>query len=130
MSVNPCLLVTDDDRAFRSVLCESLQRRGFDVTQASDGDEAISVLGSQEIHLALVDYQMPRVTGLEVMQHVLECSLPVPCVLMTAQLDETVRKSAMNLNAYQVLSKPVRLNELAGVVGKALREAWGWSPQT
>jgi DNA-binding NtrC family response regulator len=110
------------------VLCESLQRRGFEVAQASDGDEAIRVLDDKEIHLALVDYQMPRVTGLGVMKHVLERSLPIPCVLMTAQLDETLRQAAMNLNAYQVLSKPVRLNELTGIVGEALREAWGWSP--
>jgi len=124
--VTPRLLVTDDDNAFRNVLCEGLERRGFQVTQACDGEEAIALLDQSEIHLALVDYNMPRATGLDVMQHVREQSLTLPCVLMTAQLDDSLYQAAIGLNAYQVVSKPVKLGDLAHVIGAALLDAWGW----
>lgn len=110
------------------MLCEGLARRGFEVMQASDGDEAITLLGQDEIHLALVDYQMPRVTGLQVMQHVCQSDRPLPCVLMSAELDDRIREAAFNLNAYQVLSKPVTFVELSSVIGAALHDAWGWKP--
>ncbi|QDT12606.1 response regulator [Stieleria marina] len=126
--MTPRLLITDDDNAFRNVLCEGLQRRGFDVQQACDGEEAIEVLRQGEIHLALVDYQMPRATGLDVMQHVHTSSPHLPCVLLTAQLDDSLRQAAMNLNAYSVLSKPVKLMEISQVIADALRDAWGWNP--
>ncbi|MGB7346016.1 MAG: response regulator [Pirellulaceae bacterium] len=124
--MKPRLLVTDDDNAFRTVLCEGLERRGFYVSQACDGDEAIEFLSQNEVHLALVDYHMPRVTGLEVMRHVRQIGQSLPCVMMTAQLDDSLQQAAMQLNAYQVLAKPVRLAVLCSVIGTALYDAWGW----
>ena len=64
----PNLLITDDDSAFRKVICESLSRGGFRVTEACDGQEAIDVLDQTKIHVALVDVHMPRVDGLALMQ--------------------------------------------------------------
>ncbi len=52
----PNLLVTDDDSAFRRVVCEGLTRRGFRVTEARDGQEAIEVLQRAQVHVALLDF--------------------------------------------------------------------------
>ncbi|TWU21013.1 Response regulator MprA [Novipirellula galeiformis] len=124
----PNLLVTDDDSAFRRVVCEGLMRRGFEVSEASDGDEALHVIRSKRVHLALVDVHMPRVTGLELMRQLADTPDRPACVLMSAEMDEAIRREAESMQAYQVLSKPIRLHQLCDVVLGALTEVYGWAP--
>lgn len=124
----PNLLVTDDDAAFRQVLCEGLVRRGFRVTEATDGQEALDVLNSAEVHVCLIDFHMPRMTGLDVIRHLHAMGQPLPCVLMSADLDETIRREAESMRAYSVLSKPIRLKQLSDVVCGALADVYGWRP--
>ncbi|MEM9586863.1 MAG: response regulator [Planctomycetota bacterium] len=124
--IAPNLLITDDDSAFRSVLCEALSRRGFQVTQAADGQEALDLLERTTVHLALVDVHMPRVTGLQVIREVTARPDGPPCVLMSAQLDDQIRREAEQIGAFRVLSKPFRMPFLSEVVRKALSETYGW----
>ena len=124
----PNVLVTDDDSAFRNVLCEGLSRHGFHVTQASDGEEAIEKFAQCEVHFALVDVHMPRVTGLDVMRHLRQSPHSPPCVLMSAQLDDEIRREAERMRAYKVLSKPIRLRQLSDLVCGALEDIYGWRP--
>ncbi len=123
----PRLLVTDDDAAFRSALCEGLSRRGFQVTEACDGQEAIEVLGRMQVHLALVDVHMPRLNGLDVVRHLHNHANSPACVLMSARMDDVTRRAAMEMNAFDVLDKPIPLNRLTETVRKALAETYGWS---
>ena len=122
----PNLLVTDDDTAFREVISEAFVRKGFAVTQASDGDEAIDVIQARSIHLVLVDVHMPRVSGLEVMRQLATNPASPPCVLMSAELTESIEQEAARMNAYRVLSKPVRLKALTEIVCHALKDRYGW----
>lgn len=124
----PHLLVTDDDSAFRSVLCEGLSRRGFRVTEARDGEEALEKIAQVEVHFALVDFHMPRVSGLDVIRQLRESPDSPPCVLMSAQLDDEIRREAARMNAYQVISKPIRLAVLSDLVCGALADIYGWRP--
>ena len=124
----PNLLVTDDDSAFRQVVCEGLSRRGFRVTQASDGQEAIDVIRRSEVHVALIDVHMPGVTGLEVIRQLHQCPPSPPCVLMSAELNDEIRREAERMCAYQVLSKPVRLVQLTDIICGALSDVYGWRP--
>ena len=64
----PNLLITDDDAAFRHALCEGLVRRGFQVTEACNGQEAIEVIEQMKVHLAIVDVHMPGLSGLDVIR--------------------------------------------------------------
>lgn len=132
----PRILVSDDDDAFRGVLCEGLSRRGFIVTEARDGGEAIDAWNQGDQHLCLVDFHMPRANGLEVVRHV-QSHCPatlqsdyVPCVLMSGQLDETIRREAEMARVYQVLAKPLRLKQLGEVVYNALVDVYGWRLET
>ncbi|TWU31767.1 response regulator [Novipirellula artificiosorum] len=124
----PNLLVIDDDSAFRNVVCEGLSRRGFEVEQACDGQEALDAIHSKQFHLALVDVHMPRVTGLELLSLLPETPHRPACVLMSAQLDEAIRREAERMKAYRVLSKPIRLAVLCDVVLSALTEVYDWRP--
>ncbi len=124
----PNLLVTDDDPAFRQIVCEGLIRRGFHVTQACDGQEAIELLGQSKVHFALVDVHMPRLGGLDVIRHLDRQPNSPPCVLMSAQMDDATRREAIAMHAYDVLDKPIRMNRLTKTVYDALTEVYGWKP--
>ncbi|TWU60776.1 Response regulator MprA [Rubripirellula tenax] len=124
----PNLLVTDDDAAFRHVVCEGLVRRGFQVTEATDGEEALEVLGAGEVHVCLIDFHMPRLSGLEVIRQLRSSGSRLPCVLMSADLSDDIRREAEAMLAYEILDKPVRLKQLSDVVCGALAEVYGWRP--
>lgn len=124
----PNLLVTDDDKAFRKVVCEGLQRRGFRVIEACDGREALDLIKHSPVHVAVVDVHMPHVTGLDVIRHLYEGPSSLPCVLMSAELDDEIRQEAERMCAYDVLSKPLKLSQLTAVVSHALNEFYGWQP--
>jgi CheY-like chemotaxis protein len=124
----PNLLVTDDDLAFRQVVCEGLTRRGFHVLEASDGREALDLMDSKDVHLALIDVHMPRVSGLEVIRNLNSRPRSPACVLMSAELNDEIVREAESMHAYRVLSKPVRLVELTNIICAALTELYGWKP--
>ncbi len=124
----PNLLVTDDDKAFRKVVCEGLQRRGFRVIEACDGREALDLIARSRVHVAVVDVHMPNVTGLDVIRHLHERPSSLPCVLMSAELNDEIRQEAERMCAYDVLSKPLRLSQLTSVVFHALNDYYGWQP--
>ncbi len=124
----PNVLVTDDDSAFRRVVCEALSRRGFAVSEASDGQQAIDMMSGGAIHMAIVDVHMPRVTGLQVMEFLSHFPSGPPCVLMSSAMDEAMEKEAMRMRAYRVLTKPFRLNQLSDVICAALADVYHWTP--
>ncbi len=129
MKMIPNLLVTDDDSAFRDALCEGLSRRGFRVAAARDGEEAIEKLSCTQFHFAIVDFHMPRLSGLDVIRHLTQTPQSPPCVLMSAKLDDEIRREAREMNAYRVLSKPVRLVQLHQLIRGALADVYGWGPE-
>lgn len=127
MLANPNLLITDDDAALRNSLGEAFSRRGFVVTLAEDGEQGLDIARRQQIHLALVDYQMPRLSGLQMLEHLHEMRPTLPCILMSAAMDDTLRAEAEKRKAYRVLSKPLRLREIDDLIRAALAEVYGWA---
>ncbi len=125
--VTPKLLITDDDQALRCSLGEALERRGFEVLLAADGQEALELLRVSVIHLALVDLHMPRVSGLQLIERLRHADLRMPCILMSAALDEAVRSEAAQMHVFRVIDKPFRLAEIAQTVRQGLAEHYGWA---
>jgi CheY-like chemotaxis protein len=64
----PRLLITDDDRDFRETVAGVLADRGFETLQAGDGEEALKIVCRHEVHLLLLDMQMPRLNGLDTIE--------------------------------------------------------------
>ncbi|WP_153558997.1 response regulator [Roseimaritima sediminicola] len=123
----PNLLITDDDEALRLSLGEAFERRGFQVTLAADGQEALDVVHSATIHMALVDVHMPRVSGLQLIERLRGDELEVPCILMSAALDESIRHEAESMHVFRILDKPFRLADVASTVRQGLAEHYGWA---
>src|SRR4029079_868229 len=133
--VTPRLLITDDDRDFRETVAGVLSDRGFETLQAADGEEALHIICRQEVHLLLLDMQMPRLSGLETIERLrglgVAWALPtdsaetmgegrpqtrilLPWILISGALDEQTIARAPAAAVFSVLPKPVRLPELTG----------------
>lgn len=125
----PQLLIADDDRDFRESLSEVFQRRGFCTHLASDGREAIEIVRSRrDLHLVMLDVHMPRLSGLEAFEQirtVIHRSLP--CIIMTAQLDDSIKRRAEELDIRCLLSKPFTMRDITGTVESIMIQAYGWS---
>lgn len=135
--VTPRLLITDDDRDFRETLAGALADRGFETLQAADGEETLKIVCRQEVHLLLLDMQMPRLSGLETIERMRGLEMPwntasanptiaLPWILISGALDEQLVARARAAAAFSILPKPVRWPELTGAVAGALAQAYGW----
>lgn len=123
MIVRPSLLITDDDAGFRETLRSVFESR-FHTLLAGDGEEALQIVRSQEVHLVLVDMHMPRLTGLEVLRRLRQLQVRVPCILLSANLDDQLIQAARQANAFSVLSKPVTRQRITWTVEQALRVSY------
>lgn len=142
----PRLLITDDDRDFRETVAGVLADRGFETLQACDGEEALRIVCRHEVHLLLLDMQMPRLNGLDTIERIrgVGWALPAtsvgeqeegwtpptlqfpPWILISGALDDQMVARAKAASVFSVLPKPLRLPELTGAVAKALQQAYGW----
>ena len=129
MIETPHLLITDDDRDFRETLRQLFLGRGYRTTTAADGEEAVRLAQEIDVHLILMDLQMPRLTGLEAVRQVKAARADLPCILISAAIDERVLAEAQQAAVYSVLRKPVRVVEVRTLVREALQATYGWVPR-
>ena len=126
LAESPSLLITDDDDDFRETLRGVFEPRGFRTLLAGNGEEALDIVHTQEVHLILLDVHMPKLTGLETLRLVKQFKALLPCILLSAELDEFILEEARREHAFSVLAKPVTLRQLTGVVQQALEWAYNW----
>jgi CheY-like chemotaxis protein len=122
----PSLLITDDDPAFRETLQVVLEPEGYRTLLAGTGEEALEIVRNQEVHLVLLDMHMPKLTGLETLRQVKQFRAILPCILLSAHLDELIVEQALLAHAFSVLSKPVTRRQITGVVRLALERTYNW----
>ena len=87
MSDSSTILLVDDDEAVRKVLSFPLERDGYEVIQAADGDEALERFGEGPVDLVVLDLMLPKLDGLEVCKQ-LRARSSVPIIMLTARDDE------------------------------------------
>lgn len=114
------LLVVDDEKNLRLVVQKELSRQGHEVETAFDGEEAWDVIESKDFDVLLCDINMPRLDGIGLLRRVREkCQTPPEVIMLTGQATVESAIEAMKLGAYDYLTKPYRLNELAALVTQA-----------
>ena len=124
MVISPSLLITDDDRDFRETLRDVFQPLGFRTLLAADGEEALEIVLKSEVHLVLMDMHMPRLTGLEAISQIKRIRSRLPCILISGQLDDEIRRG---VEAFDILAKPVSRAEVTHSVTKALEVTYNWT---
>jgi len=78
------------------------------------------------VHLALLDMHMPRLTGLETLRQVKLFKAMLPCIILSADLDEKIAEQARREHAFSVLRKPVTSIQIRRVVTQALEATYNW----
>ncbi|MBI3335073.1 MAG: response regulator [Candidatus Portnoybacteria bacterium] len=107
------ILVIDDSDAIREALRASIQYLGHQFIPASNGEEGIKIVeANKDIDLVLIDRQMPRILGEAVVRQVRGLRPHIKIVLMSGNLDESIRKVALAAGANRVVEKPFSLENL------------------
>ncbi len=116
------ILLVDDEDAVQKLLTYPLERDGFRVMQARDGEEALRVFGSERVDLVVLDLMLPKLDGLEVCRR-LRAQSTVPIFMLTARDDELDKVVGLELGADDYLTKPFSVREFRSRVRALLRRA-------
>jgi DNA-binding response OmpR family regulator len=122
MSESSTILLVDDEEAVRKVLTFPLERDGYNVVQASDGEEALARFGDQPVDLVVLDIMLPKLDGLEVCKQ-LRSRSSVPIIMLTARDDELDKVVGLELGADDYITKPFSIREFRSRVRALLRRA-------
>ncbi|HEY7398993.1 MAG TPA: response regulator transcription factor [Gaiellaceae bacterium] len=118
----PTILLVDDEDAVRTVLAFPLERDGYEVVQAADGEEALERFDAQPVDLVVLDIMLPRLDGLEVCKR-LRARSTVPIIMLTARDDELDKVIGLELGADDYITKPFSIREFRSRVRALLRRA-------
>jgi DNA-binding response OmpR family regulator len=116
------VLIVDDEPNVRLVLATALNSVGYDVVEAEDGEQALERLTSLQtsFDLALLDLQMPRMDGIELLSRLRDAGSAVPVVILTAHGSIPEAVTAMKLGAIDFLTKPITPESLRRIVAEVI----------
>lgn len=113
------ILVAEDEANLRLVIQKELQRLGYRVQVAPDGEAALRLLEESNVDVLLCDINMPRMDGMELLRRVRERANPPEAIMLTGHATVETAIAAMKLGAYDYLSKPYHITELDALVKQA-----------
>lgn len=119
--MKPKILVVDDEASHRKMIEAVLSNEGYEIKQADDGQAAIDEVGKGFFDLILMDIRMGKVGGIEALSQIKDISPGIPIIIMTAYASVDTAVEALKAGAYDYLTKPLDIDELKILVGKALR---------
>lgn len=115
------VLVVDDEAAIRRALRPPLTELGFQVTEASRGEEALQVLHSTPVDVVLLDVNMPGIGGIETLRRVRAFAPRLPVLMVTVRDGEEEKVEALELGADDYVTKPFSIRELVARIRTAHR---------
>jgi DNA-binding response OmpR family regulator len=119
---SPTILLVDDEDAVRKVLAFPLEKDGYIVVQAGNGEEALELFAERSVDLVVLDIMLPRLDGLEVCKR-LRATSTVPIIMLTARDDELDKVLGLELGADDYITKPFSIREFRSRVRALLRRA-------
>ncbi len=114
------ILYVEDDPVGREVALFNLRKAGYDVTPASDGQEALYVFSPEKFELIITDIRMPGMSGTELVRRIRALAPHMPCIVVTACGDMATAIDAMKEGACYFIAKPFDRDQLLLAVGKSL----------
>ncbi len=116
------ILLVDDEESIQKLLAYPLEREGYRVLQARDGQEALTRFASEHVDLVVLDIMLPKLDGLEVCKR-LRAESEVPIIMLTARDDELDKVLGLELGADDYITKPFSIREFRSRVRALLRRA-------
>ena len=114
------ILVCDDDKAIVDAIGIYLENEGYTIFKASNGIEAIEVIGENEIHLIIMDIMMPKMDGISATTKIRR-DYKIPLIMLSARSEDTDKILGLNLGADDYITKPFNPLELIARVKSQLR---------
>lgn len=122
MVASPTILLVDDEESIQKLLRYPLERDGYRVVQARDGEEAVARFRDEPIDLVVLDLALPKLDGLEVCRR-LRAQTTVPIIMLTARDEEVDKVVGLEIGADDYITKPFSIREFRSRVKAHLRRA-------
>lgn len=124
-AVKPLILIVEDEADIVTLLRYNLEKEGFRVIAAGDGEEALLLAGEQSPNLMLLDWMLPLMSGLEVCRQLRRNpkTRDIPVIMLTARGEEGDRVRGLNSGADDYITKPFSPTEMVARIRAVLRRA-------
>ena len=119
------VLVVDDEEAVCDIIVDALHLAGYRTLRASDGATALTITREQQPDLVILDVNMPRMTGFEVLERMRQAGIMTPAILLTARHSREDTVTGLRLGADDYVKKPFGLEELLLRVAAVLKRTSG-----
>ncbi len=114
------ILVVDDEQTVRDILQRTLEKAGYDVITAANGQEALDKISQFDVSLVLLDIMMPGLDGFEVLDRI-PPYLNIPVIMLSGIRDKTTKIDSLGLGADDYITKPFSAGELLARIQAKLR---------
>jgi len=122
-SIEPRILVVDDDHNAAAALADLLREEGYAIEVAHRGNEALVLEESFHPDLLITDMHMPVMSGVQLLSALRESRRSLPAILMTTDASDSARRRAHELGASDILDKPLILGDMLASIERALAAA-------
>jgi len=119
--MKPRLLLVDDDLDFTRNLVLLLSRRGYEVSEAHDGDSALRIVEEQEFDVVILDRKMPGKDGLTVLEELKKKRTHLEVILLSGAATVDSAFTGLQLGAYDVVAKPLQWGDLEEKINQAFK---------
>jgi len=116
------ILIIDDEKAILKVMEMNLQREGYSVFTADNGNDGLKILQEKDIDVLLLDHQMPDINGLELLKIIKNRYKDLPVIMVTAYGTIEMAVDAMKLGAFHYLTKPINFDEMYIIIRNAIEQ--------
>jgi CheY-like chemotaxis protein len=115
------VLLADEQESWHQTVRQLLEPQGVQTISARSGREALSLIESRPVHVAVLDYQMQGLGGLQVIRLMREIHRAPPAILLAADLTNHLLHEAIGMHVFSVLAKPVDFNLLLDTLARVIR---------
>jgi two-component system response regulator PilR (NtrC family) len=116
------ILVVDDERSMREMLCILLEREGYEAVEAKNADDALQLFETSLFDLVISDIQMPGQNGIELLARIKKLAPEVPVLMITAFATAEQAVAAIKLGAFHYFTKPFNNDEIRALIRNALEK--------
>ncbi|MBM7578556.1 response regulator transcription factor [Jeotgalibacillus terrae] len=124
--MNETILLIEDDQQIHDMVLNHMEREGYAVTSAFDGDEALSLFSKRTYDLVILDLMLPTANGLDILQEMRKDSM-LPILIMSAKGSDLDKALGLGFGADDYIAKPFSLIEMTARVKAALRRSKQYS---
>jgi two-component system phosphate regulon response regulator PhoB len=123
--MKPLILIVEDEPALATMLRYNLEKEGYRVAEAGDGEEALTMVAERKPELVLLDWMLPSLSGIEVCRQLRRrpATRELPIIMLTARGEEGDKIRGLNTGADDYMTKPFSLPELMARIRSLLRRA-------